>query len=329
MGIPDYGLWPWIGFTVAVVLLITLDLAVLHRTSRAITLREAALQYAGWVSLAALFNLGIFLSLGANKGLEFLTGYLIEVSLSVDNVFVWLAILLYFGVLPQHQYRVLFLGILGAIVLRGLFIAVGITLLSMFHWVIYVFGAFLIYTGATLAFREEEQVDLEKSVAVRLVHRFVPVTSEHHGESFVIQREGKWVATPLLVVLLAVAMTDIMFALDSIPAILSVTRDPFIVWTSNVAAVLGLRALFFLVQRAFTYFRYLKIGLAVVLGFVGVKMLLSDIYEVPIALSLAVVVGILGVSMLASYIATLRETRLVASVPSTPETPASDGASEQ
>lgn len=324
MGTPDYGLAPWIGFTLGTVFLITLDLMVLHRTPGVMGLRMAALQYAGWVSLALLFNLGIFLVLGTGKGLEFLTGYLIEVSLSADNVFVWLVILMYFSVPAQYQYRVLFLGILGAIVLRGLFIAVGVTLLSVFHWAIYLFGAFLIYTGAKLAFREEEEVDLERSLAVRLVHRFFPVTPAYDGERFLVRREGRWVATPLMVVLLVVAMTDVMFALDSIPAILSVTRDPFIVWTSNVAAILGLRALFFLIERILTYFRYLKIGLAVVLGFVGVKMLLSDIYEVPIALSLAVVAGILGVSMVASYIATLREARAESNAETTQGPPTPD-----
>jgi len=329
MGTPDYGLAPWIGFTLGTVFLITLDLVVLHRTPGVMSLRMAALQYAGWVSLALLFNLGIFLILGTGKGLEFLTGYLIELSLSADNVFVWLVILMYFRVPGLYQYRVLFLGILGAIVLRGLFIAVGVTLLSVFHWVSYIFGAFLIYTGAKLAFREEEEVDLERTLAVRLVHRFFPVAATYDGERFLMRLEGRWVATPLLVVLLVVAMTDVMFALDSIPAVLSVTRDPFIVWTSNVAAILGLRALFFLIERVLTYFRYLRIGLAIVLGFVGVKMLASDVYEMPIALSLGVVAGILGVSMLASYIATLREARLVARVPSTPETPASDRADNE
>ena len=326
---PDYSLAAWIGFTLGVVLLITLDLGLLHRTPGVMGLRMAALQYAVWVSLALLFNLGIFLILGTGKGLEFLTGYLIELSLSADNVFVWLVILMYFRVPAQYQYRVLFLGILGAIVLRGLFIAVGVTLLSVFHWAIYIFGAFLIYTGAKLAFREEEEVELERNLAVRLVHRLFPVTPAYDGERFLMRLEGRWVATPLLVVLLVVAMTDVMFALDSIPAVLSVTRDPFIVWTSNVAAILGLRALFFLIERVLTYFRYLRIGLAIVLGFVGVKMLASDVYEMPIALSLGVVAGILGVSMLASYIATLREARLVASVPSTPETPASDRADNE
>jgi len=227
----------------------------------------------------------------------------------VDNVFVWLIIFSYFSVPLQYQHRVLFLGIVGAIVMRGLFIITGVALLNMFAWIIFVFGGFLIFTGIKLAVRKDEEVNPERNPILRLAKRFLPVTEDYEGQHFIVRRYGKWMATPLLMVLLVVEATDLIFAVDSVPAILSITRDPFIVWTSNVFAILGLRALFFLVSGALQYFRYLNQGLALVLCFVGVKMVISDFYHIPTLMSLGVVVGILAMTMLISYLASLREAR--------------------
>jgi len=303
----DYPIWLWVAFTGCVLLMLGLDLGVFHRKAHVVSPREAATWYAVWVSLAAFFYLGILLWLGSGKGTEFLTGYIIEVSLSVDNVFVWLIIFSYFAVPAQYQHRVLFLGILGAIVFRGLFIATGVTLLNMFGWLVFVFGAFLIFTGIKLALRKDEEVHPERNPFLRLARRFIPVTKGYEGQGFFIRQHGKWMATPLFMVLLVVEATDVVFAVDSVPAILSITRDPFIVWTSNVFAILGLRALFFLVAGILRHFRYLKVGLALVLCFVGVKMVVSDFYHVPTPLSLGAVAGILAATMLASYLATRRE----------------------
>ena len=303
----DYPIWLWVGFTVFVLLLLTIDLGVFHRKAHAVGLREAAGWYVVWVSLAILFNVGIFLWLGADKGTEFLAGYIIEVSLSVDNVFVFLIIFSYFAVPAQYQHRVLFFGILGAIVMRGLFIATGVTLLNMFQWLIYAFGAFLIFTGIKLALRKEEEVHPERNPVLRLARRILPVTPGYEGQRFFIRRHGRLMATPLFMVVLVVEASDLVFAMDSVPAILAITRDPFIVWTSNIFAILGLRALFFLVAGILRHFRYLKVGLALVLCFVGVKMVISDFYHVSTPLSLGAVAGILAVTMLASYLATRRE----------------------
>ncbi|MEE9285216.1 MAG: TerC family protein [Dehalococcoidia bacterium] len=302
----DHSIWLWVGFTLFILAMLGLDLGVFHRRAHVVGLREAAIWSAVWITLALLFNGGVYLWIGSDEGLAFLTGYVIEKSLSVDNVFVWLVIFSYFAVPPQYQHRVLFWGILGAMVLRGIFIAAGVTLLNQFEWVIYLFGAFLVFTGLKLAFRKEEQIHPERNPVMRLVRRFFPVTSDYHGQRFFIRQHGRWIATPLLMVLVVVEATDVVFAADSIPAILAVTRDPFIVWSSNVFAILGLRALFFLVAGILRYFRYLNVGLAVVLCFVGVKMLISDVYHVPTSVSLGAIAGILGTTMLASYLITRR-----------------------
>jgi tellurite resistance protein TerC len=303
----DISIWVWIGFSVFVTVLLILDLTVFHRKAHVVSLKEAAGWYVIWVSLAVFFYLGIFMWLGADKATEFLTGYVIEVSLSVDNVFVWLIIFSTFAVPNQYQHRVLFLGILGAIVLRGLFIATGVTLLNMFGWLIFVFGAFLIFTGLKLAFRKKEELDPEKNIVLRLARRFIPVTEGYEGQKFFVRRNGVLMATPLFMVLIVVEATDLVFAVDSVPAILAISRDPFIVWTSNVFAILGLRALFFLVAGVLRYFRYLDYGLSAVLCFVGMKMVVSDFYHVPTAISLGTVAGILSVTMLVSYLAARRE----------------------
>ncbi|MCH8195818.1 MAG: TerC family protein [Chloroflexi bacterium] len=302
----DHSIWLWVGFTLFILLMLALDLGVFHRRAHVVGLREAAVWSAVWITMALLFNAGVYLWIGSEEGLAFLTGYVIEKSLSVDNVFVWLVIFSYFAVPAQYQHRVLFWGILGAMVLRGIFIAAGVTLLNQFEWVIYIFGAFLLYTGFKLAFRKDEQVQPERNPVLRLARRFIPVTSDYHGQRFFIRQHGRWIATPLLMVLVVIEATDVVFAADSIPAILAVTRDPFIVWTSNVFAILGLRALFFLVAGILRYFRYLNVGLALVLCFVGAKMLISDVYHVPTSVSLGTIAGILGTTMLASYLVTRR-----------------------
>ena len=293
-------LFLWVIFNVFVLGILALDLLVLHRKAHSVSLREALAWSCVWVSLALLFALGVYFFLGGEKALEFLTGYVIEWSLSVDNLFVFLVIFSYFGVPAIYQHRVLFWGILGALVLRAIFIATGTALLTNFHWMIYVFGGFLIFTGIKLLFAGEEKIEPEKNPAVRLVRRFMNVTPDYHGQQFFIRKDGRLWATPLLLVLIVVETTDVIFAVDSIPAIFAITLDPFIVYTSNVFAILGLRALFFLLAGVMDMFRYLKVGLSFVLCFVGIKMVVVDFYKIPIGISLVVVAGILAISILAS-----------------------------
>ena len=292
----------WVVFNIFVLGILAVDLLVLHRKAHAVSLREALAWSCVWVSLALLFGIGIYFFRGGEKALEFLTGYVIEWSLSVDNLFVFLVIFSYFAVPSMYQHRVLFWGILGALVLRAIFIATGAALLANFHWMIYVFGGFLIFTGIKLLFVGEEKIEPEKNPAVRLVRRFINVTPEYHGQQFFIRKDGTLWATPLFLVLVVVETTDVIFAVDSIPAIFAITLDPFIVYTSNVFAILGLRALFFLLAGVMEMFRYLRVGLAFVLCFVGAKMLIAEFYKVPIGISLGVVGGILLISILASVL---------------------------
>ena len=292
----------WVIFNIFVLGILAIDLLVLHRKAHAVSLREALAWSCVWVSLALLFGIGIYFFRGGEKALEFLTGYVIEWSLSVDNLFVFLVIFSYFAVPSMYQHRVLFWGILGALVLRAIFIATGAALLANFHWMIYVFGGFLIFTGIKLLFVGEEKIEPEKNPAVRLVRRFINVTPEYHGQQFFIRKGGSLWATPLFLVLVVVETTDVIFAVDSIPAIFAITLDPFIVYTSNVFAILGLRALFFLLAGVMEMFRYLRVGLAFVLCFVGAKMLIAEFYKVPIGMSLGVVGGILLISILASVL---------------------------
>jgi tellurite resistance protein TerC len=293
-------LFLWVIFNVFVLGILALDLLVLHRKAHAVSLREALAWSCVWVSLALLFAVGVYFFRGGEKALEFLTGYVIEWSLSVDNLFVFLVIFSYFAVPPIYQHRVLFWGILGALVLRAIFIATGTALLTNFHWMIYVFGGFLIFTGIKLLFAGEEKIEPEKNPAVRLVRRLMNVTPDYHGQQFFIRKDGRLWGTPLRLVLVVVETTDVIFAVDSIPAIFAITLDPFIVYTSNVFAILGLRALFFLLAGVMDMFRYLKVGLSFVLCFVGIKMVIVDFYKIPIGISLGVVAGILGISILAS-----------------------------
>lgn len=305
--------WMWVVFTVAVVGMLALDLFVFHRKAHEVHFREAVAWSVFWVLLAFLFNAGVWMAWGPVKGLEFLTGYLIEKSLSVDNLFVFLVIFSYFGVPPAFQHRVLFWGILGALIMRALFILAGAALLQAFHWVVYVFGGFLVLTGIKFFFQKDETVHPERNLALRVFRRLFPVVADYRGERFFVREtvEGgqqRWFATPLALVLVVIEATDVVFAVDSIPAIFAVTRDTFIVYTSNIFAILGLRALFFVLAGTLRRFIYLRHGLAVVLAFIGVKMLLSECCPIPITTSLAVVSGVLTVTIAASLWKTRRPT---------------------
>ena len=278
------------------------DLLVVSKKPHVMSLREASVWCAIWVSLAAAFGATVYVLEGSAKGLEFVTGYVIEWSLSVDNLFVFIVIFRYFAVPPAFLHRVLFWGIMGAVVLRGIFIAAGVGLLTYFHWTIYVFGAFLVYTGVKLLRAGEVEVEPQKNPVLRFFTRFMPVETTYDQQKFFVRRNGQLVGTALVPVLIVIETTDIMFAVDSVPAILAITRDPFIVYTSNIFAILGLRALFFLLAGVMGMFRYLKLGLCFVLSFVGVKMLISDFYKIPITVSLGIVAGILATSILASLV---------------------------
>jgi tellurite resistance protein TerC len=293
-------IWLWIGFNIFVLAMLALDLGVFHRKAHAVSIKEASIWSVVWITLAMAFNAGIYFLRGPEPALQFFTGYLIEKSLSVDNIFVFALLFSYFSVPAASQHRVLFWGILGALVMRGMLIVLGTSLLDAFHWIIYLFGAFLIFTGIRMAFHKETELHPERNPLLRLVRRFVPVTNDYERDRFIVRRAGQVFVTPLLLVLLVVETTDLIFAVDSIPAIFAVTRDPFIVYTSNVFAILGLRSLYFVFANAMGKFYYLKLGLAVVLSYVGVKMMLSDIYHIPTALSLAVIVVVLAVAVVAS-----------------------------
>jgi len=297
----------WIGFNVFVLALLAVDLGVFHRKAHSVSIKEATAWSIVWVSLAMIFNLGIYFTWGEQKALEFFTGYVIEKSLSVDNLFVFVMIFQYFSTPTEYQHRVLFWGILGALILRAIFIAAGSALLNQFHWMIYVFGAFLVFTGIKMLLQGDEKLKPERNPVVRLFERWVPMTREYHGQSFMIRTNGKTRATLLLLVLIVIETTDVIFAVDSIPAIFAVTQDSFIVYTSNVFAILGLRALYFMLAGVMQMFVYLKFGLSLVLCFVGAKMLLADIYKIPIGASLAVIGTVLLLSIIASWWTTQRK----------------------
>jgi tellurite resistance protein TerC len=292
----------WAGFLVFVVAMLALDLGVLHRRAREVTLRAAAAWSAVWVGLAAGFNVLVWHWFGRERALEFTAGYLLEKALAVDNIFVIAVILAAFGIPAALHHRVLFWGIVGALVLRGAFIFGGSALLERFHWTIYVFGALLAVTGIRLLRAGHEEPDPERNVVVRLVRRFVPVTAGLRGDHFTVVENGRRYATPLLLALVTVELTDVIFAIDSIPAVFAVTRDPFIVFTSNIFAILGLRAMFFLLAGMVHRFHYLKTGLAVMLLVVGAKLALSPLVKVPVLVSLGVIVAILAVAIVASLL---------------------------
>ncbi|HEX8311326.1 MAG TPA: TerC family protein [Chthoniobacteraceae bacterium] len=296
-------LWLWVGFNVFVLLMLALDLGVFHRKAHVVTFKESISWTVVWVSLALLFNLGITYYMGPQKGLEFFTGYVIEKSLSVDNVFVFALLFSYFAVPPLYQHKVLFWGILGALVMRAIMIFLGAALIAKFAWVIYIFGGFLILTGIKMIFKREEEIHPEQNPLVRWFKKLMPVTNEYRDDKFFVRENGIRMATPLFVVLLLVEFSDLIFAVDSIPAIFAVTKDPFIVYTSNVFAILGLRSLYFALAGVMDKFHYLKIGLGVVLTFVGVKMLLGHTtWKIDTQVSLLVIVGVLATSVIVSLL---------------------------
>jgi tellurite resistance protein TerC len=307
-----YPFWMWGGFLLFIFAMLAVDLGIFHRTAHAPSLKEAGTWIAVWVTLGLTFGGILYVWRGATQGLEYLTGYLLEYSLSVDNIFVFVLLFTFFRVPGQYQHRVLFWGILGALLMRGSMILLGAALLERFEWIIYLFGAFLIFTGVRMAFQgdEEEEVHPEGNALVRLMRKVLPITPEYRGQRFLIQDAGKIMATPLLVVLLVVESTDLIFAVDSIPAIFAVTRDPFIVFTSNVFAILGLRSLYFLLANVVDKFHYLRAALSVILTFVGIKMLLPEVtylvngvqYHIPISISLGFIIGVLALAVLASWI---------------------------
>jgi tellurite resistance protein TerC len=292
----------WVGFIVFILAMLALDLGVFHRRAHEVSVREALAWSVVWITLALVFNAGIYHWFGRERALEFFTGYLIEKALSVDNLFVFLVLFTYFAVPGALRHRVLYWGILGALVMRAVFIVAGTALIAAFHWILYLFGAFLVFTGLKLLAARDEGIEPERNPVLRLIRRVLPSVPEYHGARFVVRRAGRWYATPLLAVLVMIEATDIVFALDSIPAVFAITRDPFIVFTSNIFAVLGLRALFFLLAGMLGRFRYLKVGLGLVLAFVGAKMLLIDLVRVPIALSLVVIALLLGLSVACSML---------------------------
>jgi len=295
-------IWFWIVFNAAILVLLFLDLTVVSRKHRAVPFKQALLMSAFWIGLAMAFAVFVHQWFGVNKSLEFLTGYVLEEALSVDNLFVFILLFAYFKVPPEEEKTVLFWGIIGALIMRGVFIVAGVALVQRFHWILYIFGIFLIWTGIQLMRGRDEEQDPSRNIVLKFCRRFLPLTESYEGKSFLVRREGRVLFTPLFVVLLVVETTDILFATDSIPAILAITRDPFIVYTSNVFAILGLRSMYFALAGMMKLFHYLNYGLSVVLIFIGAKMLLPERYHVPTWAALAVVAGVLGLSVLASVL---------------------------
>jgi tellurite resistance protein TerC len=302
----DVPSWAWLALFAAIGVLLVADLLIVHRRPHAVSFREAAIESAVWISLGVGFTAVIAVAFGGPAAGEYITGYLIEKSLSVDNVFVWAVLLSYFAVPREYQFRVLFWGIFGALALRFVFIFAGVAVIERFEWVLYIFGAFLVITAVRIARHRETEIHPEHNPVLRFVRRVIPSTNEYDGQRLFTRRTGKLLATPLFVALVLVETTDVVFAVDSVPAILAVSREPFIVFASNAFAILGLRALYFLLAGLAGRFRYLNIGLGVILGFVGVKMLVADLYHPPIVLSLGVIALALVVSIAASLMSDRR-----------------------
>jgi tellurite resistance protein TerC len=292
----------WAGFVALILALLAVDLGVFHRKAHAVSLREAALWSAVWIALAAVFALGMYQFHGQELALEFTAGYLLEKALAVDNIFVFVVLFQAFAVPALHQHRVLFWGVVGALCMRAAFIIVGGAVLHRFHFAIYVFGGILVLTGLKLLIRRDKETHPERSRLVRALGKVLPTTSEFHGGRFTVLQGGRRLATPLLAALVAMESADLVFSLDSIPAVYAVTSDPFIVFTSNIFAMLGLRSLYFLLAGVIERFAYLKVGLSLILVFVGLKMLASDLYHVPTLASLGIIIGILSLSMVASLV---------------------------
>jgi tellurite resistance protein TerC len=302
--LPALPWWAWAGFFAFITVMLMIDLGVFQRESHEVKMKEALAWCLIWFTLALSFNGLIWWWRGARLAQEFLASYLVELCLSIDNVFVFILVFAYFKVAPRYQHRVLFWGIIGAVIMRAVFILVGVSVIARFHWILYVFGAFLVYTGIKMALPNKEEVDVDPdhNPAVRLFRRFFPVTTKSHGGDFFLKENGKWAATPLFIVLIVIETTDLVFALDSLPAVLAITRDGFIALTSNIFAILGLRSLYFALNGVMQLFRYLKIGLALILTFIGVKMLIEAWIDISIGISLAVIGVVLATSVLMSVL---------------------------
>jgi len=297
----------WIGFNVFVLLMLALDLGVFNRKAHEISIKEALIWTGVWIGLAMCFNVFVYYWQGEVKALEFFTGYVIEKALSVDNIFVFVLIFSYFKTPTIYQHKILFWGIIGALIMRAAFIFAGVALLEKFHWTIYVFGAILIYTGYKMLTQKEKVIEPEKNPLIKFIRKIIPVTNEYHRGDFFVKQNGKRFATPLFLVLVLIEVTDLIFAADSIPAILAITQDHFIVYTSNVFAILGLRSLYFALAGMMDKFQYLSKGLALILIFVGLKMLLVDFYKLPIQIALLVIIVILILSIVTSLMSNKRE----------------------
>jgi tellurite resistance protein TerC len=292
----------WIGFNVLVIVMMALDLGIFNKKSHKVPVKEAVIWTLVWITLALIFNALIYLDMGKTKALEFLTGYVIEYSLSVDNIFVFILIFSFFKVNGKYQHKVLFWGIIGALIMRAIFIFAGVALIERFHWIIYIFGGFLVYTGIKMLFHEDVDIEPANNPVVKFAKKFLPVTDTMHEDKFFIKKDSRRYATPLFIVVLIIESSDLIFAVDSIPAVLAISQDTFIVYTSNIFAILGLRSLYFAISGIMDYFRFLKIGLAFVLTFVGVKMCISNFFEIPVNYSLLIIVSILAISIIASVV---------------------------
>ena len=292
----------WGGFNLFVIAMLALDLGVFHRKAHEIKFKEALLWSIFWFVLALIFNAGLYLFEGRQKAVEFLAAFLVERALSVDNLFVFILIFSFFQIPAKYHHKVLFWGILGALVMRAAFIGMGVALIYKFHWIIYVFGAFLVYTGIKIAFEKEKEIRPDQNPVVKFVRRFMPVTDQYEEGKFFVKKEKRTFATLLFLVVIVVEISDIIFAMDSVPACLAISLDPFIVYSSNVFAILGLRALYFLIAGAMKVFHYLNYGLSAILSFVGLKMLLADVYPIPVGAALGVICAMLGLAIAASLI---------------------------
>lgn len=294
----------WIGFNVFVLIMLGLDLGVFHKKVHEVNIKEASAWSLVWITLAFIFNGFIYFQFGEQKAVEFLTGYLIEKSLSVDNIFVFVLVFGYFHIPSKYQHKVLFWGILGALIMRVIFIFAGVALIQQFHWTIYIFGAFLVFTGIKMITQKDKKIEPENNPVIKFARKIFNVTGELHGDKFFVKLENKKFVTPLFLVLILIEVTDLIFAVDSIPAILAITQDQFIVYTSNVFAILGLRSLYFALAHIVHRFIYLSYGLAIILIFVGIKMIIVDIFKIPVFISLIIIAAILSISIILSILKT-------------------------
>lgn len=296
----EYSLTVWIVFNVFIISMLVVDLMVFNRKPHEISIKESLIWTGIWIALAIVFGIGLYVYANPDTALDYFTGYLIEKSLSVDNIFVFLLIFTYFGVEPKFQHKVLFWGIFGALVFRLLFIFIGVALIEQFHWLIYIFGAFLVFTGIKLGLEKDKEIRPDRNPVLKLVRRFVPITKDYHGQNFFLKKRGRIIATPMFVVLIVIETTDIVFALDSIPAIMAITRDEFIIYSANAFAILGLRALYFALSGVMRLFHFLHYGLAFILVYIGFKMLIESFYQIPTTFTLIIIVITLIISVLLS-----------------------------